>query len=45
MPESVNLLLNVALKDTVTDALDDVHKVVFKVADSLTQPEGVGENV
>jgi hypothetical protein len=45
IPEEVNLLLNVARTDTVADALDVVHKVVFEVADSLTLPEGVGENV
>ena len=45
IPEEVNLLLNVARTDTVADALDDVHKVVFEVTDSLTLPEGGGENV
>lgn len=29
----------------MADALDDTHKVVFEVADSLTLPESVGENV
>ncbi len=29
----------------MTDALDDVHKVVFEVADSPALPEGVEENV
>ncbi len=41
IPEKVNLLLTVARTDTVADALDDVHKVVFEVADSLMLPEGV----